>query len=153
LECALVCDYIVAERGAMLGLPQVRVGLVPFAGGAKLLSEKVGAAWARRIMLGGELVSAETAYQIGLIEEVVDPGFAKIISLSLASKVAQQAPRALIEARRLLDESHALSLEEHQQAAKRAFLGLIGSAEQLAGVAAFLEKRQPPWCAEEDDND
>ena len=61
LECALSCDYIVAERGAKLGMTQALVGLIPGAGGGKLLVDKVGAAWAKRMILGGEVLDAETA--------------------------------------------------------------------------------------------
>jgi len=149
LECALMCDYMVVERGAKLGLPEARVGLLPAGGGSKTLADKVGVSWAKRILLGGEILTAEKAYEIGLVEEIVDPGFAKIMALSLAGKVANQAPQAVAQARRLIESSPAATLEEHLQQERAALLSLVGEAEQLEGVSAFLGKRAPSWADED----
>ncbi|MBV8680088.1 MAG: enoyl-CoA hydratase [Aquitalea sp.] len=149
LECALMCDYMVVERGAKLGLPEAKVGLLPACGGSKRLTEKVGASWAKRIILGGEILDAQKAYAIGLVEEIVDPGFAKIIAVSLAGKVANQAPLAVARARQLIEQSATLSLQEHVQLEQQALLSLIGGEEQLEGVAAFLGKRAPSWADED----
>lgn len=149
LECALMCDYMVVERGAKLGLPEARVGLLPAGGGSKTLADKVGLSWAKRILLGGEILTAEKAYEIGLVEEIVDPGFAKIMAVSLAGKVANQAPQAVAQARLLIESSPAASLEEHLQQERAALLSLVGEAEQLEGVSAFLGKRAPGWADED----
>jgi len=146
LECALMCDYMVAERGAKLGLPEAKVGLLPAGGGCKTLPDKVGISWAKRMILGGEILSAEQAYAIGLIEEIVDPGFAKIIAVSLAGKVANQAPLAVMQARRLIESAAGQSLQQHLQQERTALLSLIGEPEQKEGVAAFLGKRAPSWA-------
>lgn len=153
LECALCCDYLVAERGACLGMTQARVGLIPAVGGAKLLADKVGLSWAKRMVLGGEVLDAEAACRIGLVEEVVDPGFAKIVAVSLANKVAQQGPQAVRAARQLIDRSGGVSLDAHLQQSRTAFMQLIGGEEQLVGVAAFLEKHAPPWSDDEEEDD
>lgn len=150
LECALACDYIVIERGAKLGLPEAVVGLIPGAGGTKALTERVGVPWAKRIILGGELVDADTALKIGLAEEVVDAGLAKIVAISLAGKVANQSRSAVLAARRLIEVSAQNTLERQLLLEKAAFLELIGGDEQREGVAAFLEKRSPSW---QDDDD
>jgi len=150
LECALACDYIVIERGAKLGLPEAVVGLIPGAGGTKALTERVGVPWAKRIILGGELVDADTALKIGLAEEVVDTGLAKIVAISLAGKVANQSRSAVLAARRLIEVSAQNTLERQLLLEKAAFLELIGGDEQREGVAAFLEKRPPSW---QDDDD
>jgi enoyl-CoA hydratase/carnithine racemase len=151
LECALSCDYIVAERGAMLGMTQARLGLVPAAGGCKMLVDKVGLAWAKRMVLGGEVLDAETACRIGLVEEVVDPGLSKIVAVSLASKVAQQGPQAVAAAQQLLESCAGSGMDLHLQHSKQAFLGLIGSEEQRAGIAAFIGNHAPPWSDDPDD--
>jgi enoyl-CoA hydratase/carnithine racemase len=153
LECALSCDYIVAEKGAKLGMPQARLGQIPFAGGAKLLFDRVGEAWTKRMVLGGELLDAEQAIRIGLIEELVDPGFAKIIAVSLANKVARQGPVAVRESRRLIQACGSVSLEDHLPAARKALLALVDAEEQKAGAQAFLDQHNPPWCTDEDDED
>jgi len=145
LECALACDCIVIERGAKLGLPEASVGLIPGAGGSKALTERVGVPWAKRIILGGELVNADTALRIGLAEEVVDAGLAKIVAVSLAGKVANQSRSAVLAARRLIEVSAHNTLERQLLLEKAALLELVGSDEQREGVAAFLEKRPPSW--------
>lgn len=151
LECALACDYIVAERGAQLGLPEAAVGLIPCAGGTKALADRVGVPWAKRIILGGELVDAERALCIGLVEEVVDAGLAKIMAVSLAGKVSRQARTAVLAARRLIEGSQQSTLERQLLQEKAAFLELMGGEEQREGVSAFLEKRKPSWLADDDD--
>lgn len=150
LECALACDYIVIERGAKLGLPEALVGLIPAAGGTKALTERVGVSWAKRIILGAELVDADTALKIGLAEEVVDAGLAKIVAISLAGKVANQSRSAVLAARRLIEVSAQNTLERQLLLEKAAFLELVGGDEQREGVAAFLEKRPPSWQDNED---
>lgn len=153
LECALCCDYVVAERGARLGMPQARFGLVPGGGGAKLLADKIGAAWSKRLILGGELIDADTAWRIGLVEEAADPGLSKIVAVSLADRVAQQGPCAVGAARRLIDDSAVSDLAGHLDAARAAFVQLAGTPEQQAGIRAFLEKRQPPWNEDDEWDD
>ncbi|VEB43981.1 enoyl-CoA hydratase [Chromobacterium violaceum] len=91
------------------------------------------------------MVSAEQALKIGLIEEVVDQGFAKIVAVSLANKVAGQSPAAVAVARKLIEDSPNLTLDEHLKRERAATLGLVGGSEQLDGVAAFLAKRAPSW--------
>lgn len=151
LECALACDYIVAERGARLGLPETAVGLIPCAGGTKALADRVGVPWAKRIILGGEMVSAEQALRIGLVEEVTDAGLAKIMAVSLAGKVAQQGRSAVLAARQLIEGSQQTTLERQLLQEKAAFLELLGGEEQMEGVAAFLAKRKPAWQEDDDD--
>lgn len=150
LECALACDYIVIERGARLGLPEAAVGLIPAAGGTKTLTERVGVAWAKRLILGGELVDADTALKIGLAEEVVDPGLAKIVAISLAGKVANQSRSAVLAARRLIEISPQTTLERQLMLERAALLDLMGGEEQREGVAAFMQKRRPSWQDSED---
>ncbi|MEE9253380.1 MAG: enoyl-CoA hydratase, partial [Pseudomonadales bacterium] len=72
LECALACDIRIAEKGATLALPEASVGLLPCGGGTQNLAWLVGEGWAKRMILCGERVSAETAREIGLVGEVVD---------------------------------------------------------------------------------
>lgn len=153
LECALACDYIVAERGVRLGLPEARVGLIPCAGGTKALTDRVGVPWAKRIILGGEHITADQALAIGLVEEVVETGLAKIVALSLAGKVREQSPQAIRVARKLIENSRSNTLAEQLAQEKAAFLTLIGTEEQLEGVRSFTEKRIPGWCGQQDDDD
>ena len=145
LEWALASDFIVAERGSVLGMPQARFGLLPLAGGGKALTDKVGVSWAKRMMLAGEWIDAETAYRIGLIEEIVNSGVAKIMAISLANKTCRQGPEAVKAGNELIDASQYLDHEAYTEYEKKLWLKLFGSAEQQEGIAAFLEKRPPAW--------
>lgn len=151
LECALACDYVVMERGARLGMPDALAGLTPAAGGTKALTDRVGVPWAKRIILGGELVDADTALRIGLAEQVVDSGFAKIVAISLAGKVANQSRSAVLAARRLIEVSQQTSLDRQLLLERAAFLELMEGEEQREGVAALLAKRKPAWQDDADD--
>ncbi|MCP1366968.1 enoyl-CoA hydratase, partial [Halomonas sp. BBD48] len=95
LECALACDIRVVERQAKLALPEARVGLLPCGCGTQHLTRLVGEGWAKRMILCGEQVDAETAERIGLVEEIVETGQALERALALAEGVAQQSPKAL----------------------------------------------------------
>lgn len=149
LECALSCDYLVVERGAQLGMPEAQLGLLPFAGGTKMLADKVGVAWAKRLILGGEVISADKAYEIGLAEEIVDQGLAKIVAVSLANKVAAQAPGVVALARKLIEAAPNQSLDQHLVQLRHVALSLAGQAEQQEGISAFLGKRSPKWVDED----
>jgi len=73
LECALACDLRIAEQQAQMGLPEASVGLLPCAGGTQALAWLVGEGWAKRMILCGERITADTALRIGLVEQVVEP--------------------------------------------------------------------------------
>ena len=86
-----------------------------------------------------------------MIEEIVDQGFAKIVAISLANKVANQAPGAVAAARRLIEDSSNLTLTQHLERERAAVRQLMGGAEQLEGVGAFIAKRNPSWAESGDD--
>ncbi|MHC9087037.1 enoyl-CoA hydratase [Luteimonas sp. RIT-PG2_3] len=145
LECALACDLRIAETHAQMALPEATVGLLPCAGGTQNLPRLVGEGWAKRMILLGERVDADTALRIGLVEDVVGKGEARARALEWAAKAARQSPtsiaacKALVQATRT--QSHATALVSEREA----FVDLFDSADQTEGVQAFLEKRAPSW--------
>jgi enoyl-CoA hydratase/carnithine racemase len=145
LECALACDLRIVEEQAQVALPEATVGLLPCAGGTQNLPRLVGEGWAKRMILLGERVDAPTALRIGLVEEVVGKGEAKARALEWARKATQQSPtsvaacKALVQATRTQSQATALVGE------REAFVDLFDTADQIEGVAAFLEKRAPQW--------
>jgi enoyl-CoA hydratase/carnithine racemase len=145
LECALACDLRIAEEQAQMALPEASVGLLPCAGGTQNLSRLVGEGWAKRMMLLGERVDAATALRIGLVEEVVGKGEAKVRALVWAKQAEQQSPISVAACKRLVQatrsQSHATALVSEREA----FVDLFDSADQAEGVHAFLEKRAPQW--------
>ena len=145
LECAMACDIRIVERQAKLALPEAKVGLLPCAGGTQRLTALVGPGWAKRMILCGERIDAETAQRIGLAEEVVDTGEAKSAAMNLAASVAAQSPVAVSFCKELIHEARDAVMPEGLILERERFIQLFDTADQKEGVNAFLEKRQPEW--------
>ncbi len=145
LEVALACDIRIAEEQAQMALPEAKVGLLPCAGGTQRLAWLVGEGWAKKMILCGERVKADTALRIGLVEEVVERGASLERALALAEQVAEQSPtsvsycKALIHRARDTAQAGALAHERQK------FIDLFSTEDQREGVNAFLEKRKPQW--------
>ena len=146
LEFPLTCTFRVARRGAKLGLPEVKLGLLPAYGGTQLLPRLVGATRALEIMLSGEAIDAATALSIGLLnrvceddEDVVELACALARSCSRHSLVPQRAIR------RAVHEGLVLPLEDALELERELVREVSASADTLEGVTAFLEKRAPRW--------
>lgn len=145
LEVALACDIRICEEQARMALPEAKVGLLPCAGGTQRLPRLVGEGWAKRIILCGEQVDAETALRIGLVEEVVGSGEALERALALAEQVGNQSPVSVAHCKQLIDSSHSRTLADSLPLERERFVALFDTADQKEGVQAFLEKRQPEW--------
>ncbi len=145
LECALACDLRIAEQHAQLALPEATVGLLPCAGGTQNLPRLVGEGWAKRMILLGERIDADTALRIGLVEDVVPTGEGRARALAWAAQAAKQSPTSIAACKRLVQatrtQSHATALVSEREA----FVDLFDSADQAEGVSAFLGKRAPDW--------
>jgi enoyl-CoA hydratase/carnithine racemase len=145
LECALACDIRIAERQAMMALPEASVGLLPCAGGTQNLSWLIGEGWAKRMILCGERIDAETALRIGLVEQVVDSGEARGHALLLAAKVARQSPVAVRTIKPLIQGARERSPNTWLSEERERFVDLFDANDTREGVNAFLEKREPQW--------
>jgi enoyl-CoA hydratase/carnithine racemase len=145
LECALACDLRIAEAHAVMALPEAGVGLLPCAGGTQNLPWLVGEGWAKRMILCGERVDADTALAIGLIEQKVPQGGALDAALALAAQAARQSPQALAACKRLIQAGRQQPVAGNLVREREAFVRLFGGADQQEGVSAFLDKRQPQW--------
>ncbi len=145
LECALACDIRIAERQAQLALPEASVGLLPCAGGTQALPWLVGEGWAKRMILCGERIDAQTALRIGLIEELVDEGEARNRALLLAARVERQSPVAVRTIKPLIQGARERAPNSWLSAERERFVDLFDAADTREGVNAFLEKREPRW--------
>ena len=145
LECALACDLRVAEEHAVMGLPEASVGLLPCGGGTQWLAWTVGESWAKRMVLLGERVDAETGRRIGLVDEVVPRGQGLARALAMAGAVEKQSPSAVRACKRLIQGARTTSPRQALLAEREAFLELFDTEDQREGVAAFLGKRAPHW--------
>ncbi len=143
LELALCCDLRVASERARLGTPEVRLGVIPGSGGTQRLPAIVGPARAKEMILVGELLSAEAAERIGLVNRVVPAGQARAAALDLAARIAERGPLAVREAKRLVDLSRDLDLDAGLAAELDASERVFASEDMLEGARAFFEKRPP----------
>jgi enoyl-CoA hydratase len=144
-EIVLCCDLVVAADTARFGLPEVRRGLAPRAGGAFRLGHKVPQALAMEVLLTGEPITAAKAAQFGLVNRVSAEGGALEAALELAQLVAANAPVAVSAVKQVLVESNgwAAGTEFTQQA--RFIDPVFESEDAREGVAAFAERRSPSW--------
>jgi len=145
LECALACDIRIAEPHSVMALPEATVGLLPCGGGTQNLAWVVGEGWAKRMILCGERVDAETSVRIGLVEEVVPKGGARERALALAAQVANQSPPAVTASKHLIQRARSGGIESAYAAERESFVKLFDTEDQKEGVNAFLEKRKAAW--------
>ncbi len=145
LECAMACDIRIAEAQAQMALPEGTVGLLPCGGGTQNLSWIVGEGWAKRMILCGERVDAETALRIGLVEQVVDRGEALETAKGLAAKVANQSPTSVAACKGLIQKARSGPIDGAYTVEREAFVDLFDTEDQKEGVNAFLEKRKAEW--------
>ena len=141
LELALCCDLRVAASKALLGLPEVRLGVMPGSGGTQRLPRLIGLARAKELILLGEFIDAHTALGFGLVNRVVPPGHAESTARELAETLALRGPVAVREAKGLLDTTLDGSLAAGQIDELRASERVFSSEDMLEGAAAFVEKR------------
>jgi enoyl-CoA hydratase len=143
LELALACDLRVAEAGARLGVPEIKLGMLPGAGGTQRLPRLVPAGVAKQMILTGEPVTAERAHALGLVNELAGPGEALTVALALAGQLAARAPLALAAGKRLVDQGLGMDLTAAISYEGESVAMLFGTADRAAGLAAFRERRPP----------
>jgi enoyl-CoA hydratase len=144
-ELALACDVRVADRTARFGQAEIRLGLIPGAGGTQRLARLVGPGQAMRIALTGDTIDAEEAYRIGLVEVLVDEGEHLQAALGLAGRMARWSPVALRLAKASVREAMETPLSAGLRFEKEAFLAAFASEDGREGVRAFIEKRDPTF--------
>ncbi|HEU4895141.1 MAG TPA: enoyl-CoA hydratase-related protein [Acidimicrobiia bacterium] len=148
LELALCCDLRVADEHAKLGLPEVRLGVMPGSGGTQRLPRIVGAARAKEMILLGELIDAAEAMAIGLVNRVAAAGEAMATAQELAATIASRGPVAVREAKRAIDIAGDTPLDEGLAAELDASERIFASRDMLEGARAFFEKRPPGFTNE-----
>jgi enoyl-CoA hydratase/carnithine racemase len=141
-EVALACDLRFAADDAELGQPEIRLGIIPGAGGTQRLPKLVGLANARDLIFTGRFVSADEALAIGLVDRVLPPGEVYPVALEEARRFAEGPTAAYAAAKRALAASDR-PLAEGLEVERDAFVPLFATADQEEGMRAFLEKRQP----------
>lgn len=144
-ELALACDIRVASRSARMGQPEIRLGLLPGGGGTQRLPRLVGYGQALRLILTGEIVGAEEAARIGLVDMVVEDADLDEAVGRLTSAIAASSPVAVAAAREAIRSTFQLPLDAGLRLERELFLRAFASEDGMEGVRAFLEKRAPDF--------
>jgi len=147
-ELAMMCDFIVADASARLGQPELAVGIMPGAGGTQRLVRTVGKQVASLLLLTGEQLTGERAFQLGLVAELAPAGETLARALELAKKAARMPPKAVAATRRALRQGADLPLDAALALENREFLLLFDTADKTEGMRAFLDKRKPEFKGE-----
>ncbi|OXY82969.1 enoyl-CoA hydratase-related protein [Oceanimonas doudoroffii] len=145
LELVLHCDLVVAGEGTLLGLPEIKLGIMPGAGGTQRLSRQVGQQTAMQMVLTGEPISAERAHALGLVGQICVPALTAEYARRLARQVAAQAPLAVQAAKGAIKACQETSLSQGLRQERQAFVWLAGTEDRNEGINAFLEKRAPNY--------
>lgn len=144
-ELAMLCDLIVAAEDATFGQPEIRLGVMPGAGGTQRLTRAIGKARAMELILTGEPIDAATAARYGLVSRVVPAEATVDAALEIAARIAAMPPLAVRAAKAAVLAADQGSLAAGLSAEREAFFQLFDTQDQAEGMAAFTEKRSPTW--------
>ncbi|GAA4815082.1 enoyl-CoA hydratase/isomerase family protein [Tomitella cavernea] len=145
LELVLACDIAVAGRSARLGVPEVKLGVIPGGGGTQRLIRACGKARAMAMLLTGDVVTAQEARDDGIISELVDDGDALDAAHAMAARIAGNSPLAVALAKDAALRAFETTLSQGLELEKRNFDTAVASADSHEGQSAFLAKRKPEF--------
>ena len=142
-ELAMACDMIYAAETAKFGLPEVNLGIIPGAGGTQRLPRRVGGARAKELIYTGEMIDAQEAYRIGLVNRVFPAPELMAGTRTLAEKIALKGAGAIASAKTAITEGADLDLKRALALEAKACALCFDTEDKAEGVSAFLEKREP----------
>lgn len=144
-ELAMTCDLIVAGDDARFGQPEIRLGVMPGAGGTQRLTRAIGPYRAMELVLTGRTITAQEAQAAGLLTTVVPAADTQDAALELADRIAAMPPLAVRAAKRSVLAAAELPLSAGLRAERKAFFDLFATDDQREGMRAFMDKRPPAW--------
>ncbi len=146
LELALACDLRIASKTAKMGFPEIKLGIMPGAGGTVRAPRMIGEGRAKEMIFLGETVSADRASEIGLVNKVVEPEHLMKSAIEWAEKLCRKSPVALRAAKKTiragLDEN---KIDQAVEIEQKNWAELFGTEDQKEGMRAFIEKREPVY--------
>jgi len=145
LELALCADIIIAGEGAKLGLPEVKVGILPGGGGTQKLARLVGRHRAMLLIMTGRMFGAAEALSMGVVSEVVPTGQALARAIEVAREIAAMPPISIMQIKEIVNAGVNASLETALMLERKAFQLQFATRDQKEGMHAFLEKRKPKF--------
>ena len=144
-ELAMTCDMIIASESARFGQPEIKIGVMPGAGGTQRLTRAIGKAKAMEMVLTGRFISAQEALGLGLVNKVAPVEMYLREALSLAAEIAQMSPVAAQLAKESVNRAFETHLDEGLQSERKNFYLCFSSEDQKEGMRAFIEKRKPNY--------
>jgi enoyl-CoA hydratase len=144
-ELAMACDLLVAADDASFGQPEIRIGVMPGAGGTQRLTRAVGKARAMELILTGRTMAASEADALGLVSAIVPADATVDAALELAARIATMPPLAVRAAKSAVRDADEGSLRDGLAREREAFFRLFDTEDQAEGMSAFTDKRPPVW--------
>ena len=144
-ELAMAGDIRIASEKAKFGQPEVNLGLIPGYGGSQRTTRLVGKGMAMFLCLSGDIIDAQLALQIGLVQRVVPPDELLPAAITLGQTIAQKAPLAIAACKRAINNAAHLPLADALEVEALEFGTLVNTKDFKEGTSAFLEKRKPNW--------
>jgi len=144
-EVAMMCDILLAADTARFGQPEIKLGILPGAGGSKRLTRAIGKSKAMEMVLTGRMMDAAEAERTGLVARVVPAAELMDQAIALAQQIGELSAPAVAMAKEAVNAAFELPLREGVRLERRLFLSLFGTEDQQEGMAAFNEKRKPSF--------
>ncbi len=144
-ELAMTCDMIIASESAKFGQPEIKIGVMPGAGGTQRLTRAVGKVRAMELVLTGKFISADEALQFGLVNKVVPVESCLHEAVKLATAIAKMPSVAVRLAKESINQAFETHLDEGLQFERKNFYLLFASKDQKEGMRAFIDKRDPDF--------
>jgi enoyl-CoA hydratase len=144
-EIALSCDIRVAADTAIMGVPEITLGIIPGYGGTQRLSRIVGMGKAKQMVLTGDHISAQEAYRIGLVDVLVPRAELDAAVEGLCNKIAAKSPIALCMGKEAINRGMQTDITTGMSIEAKCFCLCFGSEDRVEGMKAFLEKRKPTF--------
>ncbi|MEZ5504003.1 MAG: crotonase/enoyl-CoA hydratase family protein [Halioglobus sp.] len=145
LELAISCDLIVTADNAKFGIPEVKRGLAAAAGGLMRLPRQIPSRLAMELAITGDFITAQRAYEIGLVNQIVPAGTALEAAKALAARIVANGPLAVKISKQVIQESADWSAADMWKKQQDLVMPIFGSEDAMEGSIAFAEKRAPNW--------
>lgn len=146
MELTMACDFRIASTKAKFGQPEVNLGLIPGYAGTQRLSRLTNLGTALYLLMTADMIGADDALRIGLVQKVVEPEALMDEVMKIAKNIASKGPQAIKKVKAVARQGYEMSLDEGAALEAEAFGSLFGdNSEGREGMAAFLEKRKPEW--------
>lgn len=144
-ELAMACDIRIASEYAKFGQPEVNLGVIPGFGGTQRLPRLVGKGIAKQLIFTGDIIDAETALRIGLVNKIVTAENLIDDTIMMAQKIASRGPAAILIAKSVINRGLDTDLAQGLVIERDGFVQCVASGEAKEGMEAFVEKRKPNW--------